>query len=93
MALNRSDVVAGIAEHAGLTKAQADAALAGLQHVLEAALRGDTPVRIAGLLAVERSHRAARVGRNPRTGEALDIPAGTSAKITAGSALKEAAKA
>lgn len=92
MPLNRADVIAGIADRTGLTKAQSDAALDGLQQVLEEALRDGTPVRIAGLLTVERAERAARTGRNPRTGEALEIAATTVAKLSPGSALKQAAR-
>ena len=47
-------------------------------------------VKITGLLAVERTERAARKGRNPRTGEEIQIPAGYGVKLTAGSALKKA---
>ncbi len=91
MALNRSDVVAGIAERAGLTKSQADAAVAALQDVLITAVSEGETVRITGLLGVERVERAARTGRNPRTGEEIAIPAGFGVKISAGSALKAAA--
>ena len=47
-------------------------------------------VSIPGWLAVERTDRAARTGRNPQTGEAIQIPAGHSVKLTAGSKLKAA---
>jgi DNA-binding protein HU-beta len=92
MALNRSDVVAGIADRTGLTKAQADAAVSAFQEVLTGALAQGETVRISGLLTAERGERAARTGRNPRTGEPLEIPAGYVAKISAGSALKDAVK-
>ncbi|WP_250444953.1 HU family DNA-binding protein [Actinotalea sp. C106] len=92
MSLTRTDVVAQIAERSGLSKAQADAALASLQAVLVDALRAGEAVRITGLLGVERAERAARTGRNPRTGEPLEIPAGHVARVTAGQALKDAAK-
>ncbi|MER6443588.1 HU family DNA-binding protein, partial [Streptomyces sp. NPDC001185] len=47
---------------------------------------------IPGFLSFERTHRAARTARNPQTGEPLEIPAGYSVKVSAGSKLKEAAK-
>ena len=51
-----------------------------------------TKVSIPGWLAVERTHRAARSGRNPQTGATIEIPAGYSVKVSAGSKLKAAAK-
>jgi len=50
-------------------------------------------VRIAGFLTVDRTERAARTGRNPRTGEPLEIPAGHTVRVSAGSALKDAVRA
>lgn len=90
MALNRSDVVAAIAEKAGLTKTQADAAVTALQEVLVSSLAQGEAVKLTGLLSVERVERAARTGRNPRTGEEISIPAGYGVKISAGSLLKKA---
>jgi DNA-binding protein HU-beta len=49
-------------------------------------------VQITGFLSVERVERSARTGRNPATGEELQIPAGYGVKISAGSALKKAVK-
>lgn len=90
MSVNRTELVGEIAERASLTKAQADAALSALQDVLvESVGKGET-VKVTGLLAVERVERAARTGRNPRTGEEIQIPAGYGVKISAGSALKKA---
>lgn len=90
MSVNRTDLVAAIAERASLTKTQADAALSALQEVLVDSLSKGEPVKVTGLLSVERVERAARTGRNPRTGEEIAIPAGYGVKITAGSNLKKA---
>ncbi|PSU28838.1 HU family DNA-binding protein, partial [Photobacterium phosphoreum] len=49
-------------------------------------------VQLVGWLTVERTDRAARPGRNPQTGEAIQIPAGHGVKFTAGSKLKDAVK-
>lgn len=92
MPMTRTDVVSSVAQRAGLTTAQGDAALTALQDVLVEALRAGEAVRIQGLLTVERAERAARTGRNPRTGEALEIPAGHVVRISAGSVLKAAVK-
>ncbi len=90
MSVNRTDLVAAIAERASLNKTQADAALSALQEVLVDSLSKGEPVKVTGLLSVERVERAARTGRNPRTGEEIAIPAGFGVKITAGSNLKKA---
>lgn len=90
MSLNRTELVAKIAERANLTKTDADAALSALQEVLVDSLAKGEAVKITGLMSVERSERAARKGRNPRTGEEIEIPAGYGVKLTAGSTLKKA---
>ncbi|AOZ72346.1 integration host factor [Boudabousia tangfeifanii] len=90
MSMNRTELVAAIAERASLTKVQADAALAAFQDVLIDSLGKGEAVKVTGLLSVERVERAARTGRNPRTGEEIHIPAGYGVKISAGSTLKKA---
>ncbi|PJJ57565.1 DNA-binding protein HU-beta [Mumia flava] len=90
--MNRTELVAAIAERAGTTKADADSVLSALGDTLiDAAGKGEK-VQIPGLLTVERVERAARTGRNPATGETLEIPAGFGVKVTAGSKLKNAVK-
>lgn len=90
MSVNRTELVAAIAERASLTKTDADAALSALQEVLVDSLSKGEAVKVTGLLSIERVERAARTGRNPRTGEEIQIPAGYGVKISAGSALKKA---
>lgn len=90
MSVNRTELVAVIAERANLTKVQADAALSAFQDVLVESLSKGEPVKVTGLLSVERVERAARTGRNPRTREEIQIPAGFGVKISAGSTLKKA---
>ncbi|MCI1642797.1 MAG: HU family DNA-binding protein [Actinomyces sp.] len=90
MSVNRTELVAAIAERANLTKVQADAALSAFQEVLVDSLSKGEPVKVTGLLSVERVERAARTGRNPRTREEIQIPAGYGVKISAGSTLKKA---
>ncbi len=90
MSVNRTELVSAIAERANLTKVQADAALAAFQEVLVESLGKGEPVKVTGLLSVERVERAARTGRNPRTGEEIEIPAGYGVRISAGSTLKKA---
>ncbi|MCI1676359.1 MAG: HU family DNA-binding protein [Ancrocorticia sp.] len=90
MSLNRTELIAKVAEKAGLTKTESDKALSALQDVLVESLEAGETVKITGLMAIERTERAARKGRNPRTGEEIEIPAGYGVKLTAGSALKKA---
>ena len=90
MSVNRTELIAAIAEKAGLTKTDADAFLGAFQDVLvENVAKGET-VKITGLMGVERVERAARTGRNPRTGEEIKIPAGYGVKLSAGSTRKKA---
>lgn len=90
MSLNRTELIAKIAEESGLTKTDADKAISALQNVLIDSLSKGEAVKITGLMSIERTERAARKGRNPRTGEEIQIPAGYGVKISAGSTLKKA---
>ncbi|AKH82660.1 integration host factor [Streptomyces sp. CNQ-509] len=91
--MNRSELVAAIAERAEVTRKDADAVVAALAEVAgEVVSKGDERITIPGFLTFERTHRKARSARNPQTGEPIQIPAGYSVKVTAGSKLKEAAK-
>ena len=90
--LNKTELVAKIAASTGQSQATVDAVLGGLFDALAESVGSDTKVSIPGWLAVERTHRAARTGRNPQTGAEIQIPAGYSVKVSAGSKLKAAAK-
>ncbi len=93
MSLNKSELVSAIAAKSDLTKAQAEDALNAFQDVLVESLAKGEAVKLTGLLSVERVERAARTGRNPRTGEEIQIPAGFGVKVSAGSVLKKAVSA
>jgi len=90
MAFTKADVVAQIADRSGLTKVDSEAALNAFQEVLIDALASGEDVKLTGLFSVERVERAARMGRNPQTGEPLEIAAKSGVKLTAGSLLKKA---
>lgn len=92
MAINRSDLVAALAAKANTSKTDADAILSAFSDVLMDAVSKGEKVQIPGILSVERVKRSARTGRNPSTGEALQIPEGWGVKVSAGSKLKAAAK-
>ncbi|MFF1400196.1 HU family DNA-binding protein [Streptomyces sp. NPDC058287] len=91
--MTRSELVAALAERAGVPQKDADAVLAAFAETVgDIVAKGDEKVIIPGLVTFERTHRAARGGRNPATGETMTIPACYSVKVAAGSKLKEAAK-
>ncbi len=92
MAISRSDLVAALADKSGTTKTVADSVLSSFTDVLLEAVAAGDKVSIPGILSVERVERAARTGRNPSTGETIEIPAGYGVKVSAGSKLKAAAK-
>lgn len=90
--LNKTELVVAVAAASGLTQATVNEVLESLFGVLAESVANDVKVTIPGWIAVERTSRAARTGRNPQTGEAIQIAAGHSVKISAGSKLKAAAK-
>ena len=90
MAYNKSDLVAYISQKSGLTKAQAEAAVNAFRDVFIEAMKNGEGLKLTGLLSAERVKRAARTGRNPRTGETIEIPATYGVRISAGSLLKKA---
>lgn len=92
MALSRNDLVAALADKTGSTKKEADDFLSGFAEIVIDSVAQGEKVSIPGIISVERVARAARTGRNPATGETIDIPAGWGVKVSAGSRLKAAAK-
>jgi DNA-binding protein HU-beta len=90
--LNKTELVAAVAAASGQTQSAVNDVLDGLFSTLADSVSNGTKVTIPGWIAVERTERAARTGRNPQTGATIEIPAGFSVKISAGSKLKAAAK-
>ena len=89
--VNKAELVFAIAKRVDVLVLTVDSVLAGLQEELVDAITRGEKVAVSGLLTVERSQRSARKGRNPQTGESIDIPAANTVKVTAGSNLKKAA--
>ena len=89
--MNRKELVTAVAESADLEQKTVDAVLRGLQTTLEDAVAKGDKVSVPGFFAVSVGSRAAREGRNPATGETIQIPAAKTVKFSAGSALKDAA--
>jgi DNA-binding protein HU-beta len=88
--MNKSDLIATVAEKAGLTRSQAAGAVEGaIDAIVECLKKGDE-VRLVGFGTFQVVKRAAGVGRNLRTGETIKIPASKSPKFKAGQVLKDA---
>ena len=91
--MTKAELVSAIAKRADVPASTVDSVIDGLrEELVEAITRGDK-VAVPGLLTVERSQRSARTGRNPQTGESIEIAASNTVKVTAGSVLKKAAAA
>ena len=88
--MNKSELIESIATKSGVSRAAAATMLdAALGTITEALVAGDT-VALVGFGTFKVGERAARTGKNPATGEALEIAAATVPKFTAGKALKDA---
>ena len=90
--MNRSEFVAAVAERGGMSQSEADRALGVILDEIEAQVKKGDKLTIPGWITVSTAPRAARVGRNPQTGEPVQIAATTVVKVAAGSKLKAAAK-
>ncbi|MDX2416062.1 MAG: HU family DNA-binding protein [Xanthomonadales bacterium] len=88
--MNKSDLVDAIAADAGLSKADAGRALDGFTTSVTKALKGGGSVSLVGFGTFSVKHRDARSGRNPRTGETIQIKASNNPSFKAGKALKDA---
>ncbi|MBT5072097.1 MAG: HU family DNA-binding protein [Kordiimonadaceae bacterium] len=88
--MNKNDFIASVAASAGLSKADAASAVDGVLDAISNTLAAGGEVRMTGFGTFSTASRAASVGRNPRTGEAIQIAASTRPKFKAGKALKDA---
>ncbi|MBQ1855363.1 MAG: HU family DNA-binding protein [Anaerovibrio sp.] len=88
--MNKSQLVAKVAEKAGLTKKDAEKAVNGLFASVQEALVAGDKVQMIGFGTFEVKARAARTGRNPQTGEEIKIAASKNPAFKAGKALKDA---
>lgn len=88
--MNKNDLIAAVASDAGLSKADASRAVDCVFDSITSALKSGTEVRLVGFGTFSVSQRKASVGRNPRTGEQINIPASKQPKFKAGKGLKDA---
>ena len=87
--MNKGDLINKVAEEANLTKAQATEALACVINCIGDSLKDGDKVSLVGFGTFSTSDRAARTGRNPKTGEAIQISARTVVKFKPGKELTE----
>ena len=88
--MNKTQLIEVIADQSGLKKKEAEAALNAMTEAIAEALKAGDKVQLVGFGTYEVKARAARSGRNPKTGETIQIAASKHPAFTAGKALKDA---
>ena len=88
--MNKNDLVASVANDSGLSKADAAKAVDSVFDTISGALASGSDIRLVGFGTFSVAQRRASEGRNPRTGEKIQIPASKQPKFKAGKALKDA---
>lgn len=87
--VNKNDLVTAVASTTGLSKSDAAKAVDGVFQAITDALKGGDEVRLVGFGTFAVAERAASEGRNPRTGEKINIPASKQPKFKAGKGLRD----
>ena len=91
--MNKTELVETIAQRTDLPKSQVQAVLDTFEEIAgDVVAKGKETLTIPGFLKFEQTHRAARTGRNPQTGETIQVAAANAAKVSAGAKLKARAK-
>jgi len=88
--MNKKEFVKAIAEKTDFTQKDVKAVLDGFESVVTETLVAGDDIRLTGFGTYSTTSRAARTGRNPSTGESIEIPASRGVKFKAGKALKDA---
>ena len=88
--MNRSELVAAVAAKTGHSQAAVNGVVDAIFDVVSSQVAQGNKVTIPGWVSFERTHRAARAGRNPQTGATIEIAASSVPKFTAGATLKAA---
>ena len=88
--MNKNDLIGAVAEASGLTRADATKAVEGVFDTITTSLKDGEDVRLVGFGTFSVSRRKASTGRNPRTGEPMDIAATSQPKFRPGKVLKDA---
>ena len=87
--MNKTELIAAMAENSGLTKKDCEAALAAFTCAVETAMKGGDKVQLVGFGTFEVKERAARTGKNPATGATIEIPASKAPAFKPGKAFKD----
>lgn len=90
--MNKTELIAAVAEKTDLSKKDADAAVSAVLGAITDALKAGDKIQLVGFGTFEVRNRAAKQGRNPRTGETMTVPASKVPAFKAGKALKDAVK-
>ncbi|MDT2757180.1 HU family DNA-binding protein [Enterococcus asini] len=90
--MNKAELISAVAEKSGLTKKDATAVLTAIVDTVETSLKNGDSVQIMGFGTFEVRNRAARKGRNPQTGEEIEIKASKTPAFKPGKQLKDAVK-
>lgn len=90
MSLNKNDLVSQVASQSGLTKADATRAVDSMIDSITSSLQKGSEVRLTGFGTFTTTQRKATTGRNPRTGESIQIAASTQPKFRPGKSLRDA---
>ena len=87
--MNRTELISAMSEKSELTKVDTEKSLKAFIDTVTEELKNGGKVQLVGFGTFEVTERAERQGRNPKTGEAITIPASKSPKFKAGKALKD----
>ena len=88
--MNKMDLIAAVADETELPRTKAQEAVDAVFNAIEAALKKQEEVRLVGFGTFVTAKRKAGTGRNPRTGEAMEIAASTTVRFKVGKGLKDA---
>ena len=88
--MNKNDLITAVATASGLSKTDSAGAVDAVFSSITTSLKGGEEVRLVGFGTFSVADRAASEGRNPRTGEKIQIPASKQPKFKAGKGLKDA---
>ena len=88
--MNKMDLIAAVADQTELPRTKAQEAVDAVFGAIEAALKKQEEVRLVGFGTFATAKRKAGTGRNPRTGETMEIAASTTVRFKAGKGLKDA---
>lgn len=90
--MNKGELIAAMADKTGASQSQVSDCLDAFFDIVCDQVASGGEVNVTGYIKFAQVDRAARMGRNPQTGEAIHVPASKAVKVTAGSKLKAAAK-